>query len=55
MPCPQLTIDMRCAIFGKPERPEVCASLKRLTEMCGDSVERAFTYLERLEKMTTPE
>lgn len=25
MPCLQLTLDKRCRIFGRPERPAVCA------------------------------
>jgi uncharacterized protein len=55
LPCPHLSPDMRCAIFALPERPPVCASLKRLAEMCGSSREEALAYLENMERMTKPE
>jgi len=52
--CVQLLPDMRCAIFGKPERPAFCASLRPTQEMCGASQEDAMTYLARLETATKP-
>ena len=52
--CVQLTSDNRCRLFGKPERPPVCRNLRPSVEMCGDSFEEAFTYLETLEAMTRP-
>lgn len=33
--CVQLSADNRCAIFGDPRRPAVCASLRASVEMCG--------------------
>lgn len=50
--CVQLTTDNRCAIFGRPERPAVCISLRPGAEMCGTSAAHALAYLERLEVLT---
>ena len=52
--CPHLTADIRCALFGKPERPAVCASLRPMEEMCGASATEALAILAELEKMTAP-
>jgi len=53
--CAQLNSDNLCSIFGKPERPSVCAGLKPSPEMCGNSYEEAYAYLEELEKATAPD
>jgi Fe-S-cluster containining protein len=52
--CVQLDAANRCRIFGRPERPAVCASLAPSPAMCGDSAEQALLYLSRLEKETAP-
>jgi len=52
--CVQLTDDNRCQLFGKPERPEVCARLRPNEEMCGSTREEALVYLEFLERATRP-
>lgn len=52
--CVQLTSDLRCKLFGHPERPAVCGSLSPSEEMCGRSNRDAFDYLEMLEKLTAP-
>jgi Fe-S-cluster containining protein len=52
--CVQLTADDRCAIFGRPERPAFCGSLKPSAEMCGESCEAAMVWLARLERATAP-
>ena len=52
--CIQLTSDNRCAIFGQPERPAVCLSLKPHPDMCGDSREQALRWLGVLEAQTAP-
>lgn len=52
--CAQLTIDNRCAIFGKPERPAVCVRLRPTPGMCRDSAEAALIYLSELEIATAP-
>jgi hypothetical protein len=52
--CVQLLPDLRCAIFGKPERPLFCASLRPTQEMCGASKAEAMAYLDALELATRP-
>ena len=54
IPCVQLLPDYRCALFGKPERPAVCVSLRPTEEMCGAKREDALDYLTRLEQVTRP-
>jgi hypothetical protein len=53
--CVQLTDDHRCALFGKPERPEVCNRFGASIEMCGDTALDAYQYLSRLQRITRPE
>ncbi|MFH5181333.1 YkgJ family cysteine cluster protein [Paenibacillus sp. TAB 01] len=53
--CLHLTADNRCGLFGQPERPAVCGSLKPSPEMCGQSDEEAFAILTSLEQATKPE
>jgi len=52
--CVQLLPDMRCAIFGKPERPAFCASLRPAEDMCGVSAGDAMTRIAALELATRP-
>lgn len=52
--CTQLDEHQRCRIFGRPERPAVCAALQPSPEMCGDSRTQALTWLGMLEADTTP-
>ena len=52
--CVQLLPDFRCAIFGQPERPAVCSSLRAGVEMCGIVREDALAYLTELERLTGP-
>ena len=52
--CVQLTPDNRCRLFGKPERPAVCVSLRPSEEMCRSSAEKALAGLVWLEAETTP-
>jgi len=54
VPCVQLLPDMRCAVFGKPERPAFCGGLQPSAEMCGTSREAAIAWLTRLDALTTP-
>jgi uncharacterized protein len=53
--CAQLTRDNRCAIFGRPERPAVCTSLRPSPEMCGSNDAEALSILLRLEAATAPQ
>lgn len=55
MPCVQLDDDYRCRLFGKPERPAFCASLRPTQDMCCASREAAMTMLAELERMTSPQ
>jgi uncharacterized protein len=52
--CTQLTDDNRCKLFGSPERPLVCVSLRPSAEMCGQTNDAALIYLTLLEDATTP-
>jgi Fe-S-cluster containining protein len=51
--CIHLTDDLRCALWGKAERPAVCDRLRPSPEMCGDSAEDALSRLAELEKLTS--
>ena len=46
--------DNRCKIFGHPDRPAVCSSLRANEEMCGETFEHALSYLIHLEEITDP-
>ncbi len=55
LPCVQLQSDLRCALFGQPQRPACCAGLQPSDEMCGSHREQALHYLQSLERLTRPE
>lgn len=50
--CAQLDVDLRCRLFGQPERPAVCGSLQPSAEMCGARREHALSWLAWLETAT---
>lgn len=52
--CVQLTDDNRCRLFGLPERPAFCVTLRPNAEMCGASAAEAMAFLEALERETAP-
>jgi Fe-S-cluster containining protein len=52
--CPHLTADIRCALFGKPERPATCGGIQPALEMCGESAEQAMATLIAWERLTAP-
>jgi hypothetical protein len=52
--CVQLTDNGLCALFGKPERPEICGSFQASPETCGSSCAEAFKLIEEMEKATAP-
>lgn len=54
IPCVQLLPDLRCALFGRPERPAFCVGLRPEPEMCGASREDALARLAALERATRP-
>jgi Fe-S-cluster containining protein len=55
VPCVQLDEQMRCRIFGRPERPAFCGGLKPAREMCGETPTQAMRWLMNLEAATRPE
>jgi len=54
MPCVQLDDDYRCRLFGRPERPRFCASLRPQVAMCGGDRSGAFAILDAMEIETRP-
>lgn len=54
VPCVQLDDEMRCRIFGQPERPAFCGGLQPSAEMCGEHREAAMLWLGTLEQATAP-
>jgi len=54
VPCVHLLPDMRCAVFGQPERPAFCGGLKPSPEMCGSDREAALVWLTQLDINTQP-
>lgn len=52
--CIQLDEQFRCRLFGKPERPAVCVSLRPNPEMCGANRADAVSRLNVLEAATAP-
>jgi hypothetical protein len=52
--CVQLDAGGLCLLFGLPERPAVCVSLRPSAEMCGETNEEAMMRLIRLECQTNP-
>ena len=54
VPCVQLLPDLRCALFGRPERPAFCVSLRPTPDMCGANQHEALAILSRLEVETRP-
>jgi uncharacterized protein len=53
--CVQLGDDLRCAIFGQPQRPACCSGLQPQMEMCGTSRVEALAWLTQLELQTQPQ
>jgi len=52
--CVQLDERNACKLFGKPERPAVCVSLRPTASMCGTTREDAMRILAHLEIATAP-
>lgn len=52
--CVQLDDHWRCKLFGKPERPAFCVSLRPGNDMCGASRGEAMALLAVLERATAP-
>jgi uncharacterized protein len=54
VPCVQLDEQLRCRLFGMPERPAVCLSLRPTQSMCGANRDEAVRQLAALEQETQP-
>jgi hypothetical protein len=54
VPCVQLDDALRCRLFGAPERPAFCRTLKPGPDMCGASRAEAMALLAALEQATAP-
>ena len=52
VPCVQLDAQGRCRLFGRPERPKDCSSLRPQPAMCGETREVALAALAELERAT---
>ncbi|OHC69897.1 MAG: hypothetical protein A2045_14370 [Rhodocyclales bacterium GWA2_65_20] len=52
VPCRHLTLDLRCAVFGRAERPACCSGLRPAAEMCGNNRAEALDWLAKLEEAT---
>jgi len=50
--CVQLDEANRCRLFGRPERPAICARLKPSPDMCGADRAQALAHLDALERAT---
>lgn len=51
--CVQLDEHLRCRLFGLPQRPAVCSSLRPEVAMCGEAPSQALAWLARLERLTS--
>ncbi len=47
--CIHLTDDYKCALYGDPSRPRVCADFMAEPEFCGNSREEAMKIMSELE------
>ena len=54
VPCIHLDAEFRCALFGDPSRPEVCAKFDAEEYVCGKDREQALHIISDMEDMTTP-
>lgn len=55
VPCIQLDEELRCMVFGQPQRPAFCAGFCPSEEMCGDTREYALAWLTQMELATKPQ
>ncbi len=52
--CVNLDERLRCRLFGLPERPAFCVSLRPSADMCGSDRTEALALLKRMEIETAP-
>jgi len=53
-PCVNLSADLRCRLWGRPERPAFCVGLQPSDDMCGQDRQQALAWLSALERATRP-
>ena len=53
--CVQLTDDLRCALYGRPERPAFCVGLRPSADLCGATAAEAMRLIAALEAATRPD
>ena len=53
--CVNLGADNLCALWGKPEYPDVCRGFVPQKWVCGDTSEQALRLLAELERVTRPD
>lgn len=51
--CAHLSVDYLCGLFGRPERPVVCAAFAADPAVCGEDRDEAIRLLGWLEQATT--
>ncbi|HEY0287393.1 MAG TPA: YkgJ family cysteine cluster protein [Pseudomonas sp.] len=51
--CLHLSVEMLCALFGRPERPVVCGQFKADPEVCGNNQQEAIRLIGWWEHVTT--
>ncbi|MGM0413055.1 MAG: YkgJ family cysteine cluster protein [Pseudomonadota bacterium] len=54
-PCPHLTDDRLCALFGDPRRPAICGEFSATPELCGEYRGEALVRIADLEAATRPD
>jgi hypothetical protein len=53
-PCVHLDAELRCTLFGRPERPAFCSDFSPEPAFCGDNREQALRLLDELATDTAP-
>lgn len=54
IPCVQLDDDLRCRLFGHPDRPAVCSGLQPRADLCGRDRTEALALITAMEAATAP-
>lgn len=54
VPCIHLTAELRCGLWGRPDRPKACADFAAEPDFCGSDRSHALALLEAIEIATLP-
>jgi Fe-S-cluster containining protein len=54
VPCVQLDEELRCRLFGRPERPGFCRQFRPEPMTCGSSQGEALQLIAALQEATAP-